>query len=392
MKSSVDFYKDLAAFGNFNEITEDRHYMPAPEDWFVVITDVAGSTKAIAEGRYKSVNLVGASSIIAVVNSLPGHQIPYVFGGDGATLLVHSSDLPKIKPALLATQRMAKDTFNLEIRAGAVALSEIMAAGKSVEVAKYRLSSTATLAMIRGGGLNLAEKLIKSSSNYALTNDFSKHSTPADFNGLSCRWNAIASKKGEIVSLLVLAMEGQETAPAIYRQVLTAIEEILGDDPSTHPVNYESISERKMSGQGFVNEIRLRAHGQSLFKKVLLTMESMLTFALVNFFIWMKIRSPVADTEKYVREMAAGSDFRKFDDMVRMVRDCTFEQRQKIGDYLEALQGKGQITYGMHVSSYSLVTCYVASLSDHVHFVDGSDGGYAMAAKQLKQQLAKRTS
>jgi hypothetical protein len=35
------------------------------------------------------------------------------------------------------------------------------------------------------------------------------------------------------------------------------------------------------------------------------------------------------------------------------------------------------------------MTCYVQNLSDtaHIHFVDGGDGGYAMAAKQLKQQL-----
>ena len=35
------------------------------------------------------------------------------------------------------------------------------------------------------------------------------------------------------------------------------------------------------------------------------------------------------------------------------------------------------------------MTCYVPSFSDgkHVHFIDGGDGGYAIAAKQLKQQM-----
>ena len=35
------------------------------------------------------------------------------------------------------------------------------------------------------------------------------------------------------------------------------------------------------------------------------------------------------------------------------------------------------------------MTYYVANLepSQHIHFIDGGDGGYAMAAKQLKTQL-----
>jgi Protein of unknown function (DUF3095) len=34
------------------------------------------------------------------------------------------------------------------------------------------------------------------------------------------------------------------------------------------------------------------------------------------------------------------------------------------------------------------MTCIVQSYNgNHLHFVDGSDGGYALAAHQLKQQL-----
>jgi hypothetical protein len=39
------------------------------------------------------------------------------------------------------------------------------------------------------------------------------------------------------------------------------------------------------------------------------------------------------------------------------------------------------------------MTCYVrAYAADHVHFVDGADGGYALAAKQLKAQLRRRSA
>ena len=39
------------------------------------------------------------------------------------------------------------------------------------------------------------------------------------------------------------------------------------------------------------------------------------------------------------------------------------------------------------------MTCFLQKLEDgkHIHFIDGGDGGYAIAAKQLKAQI-KRVS
>jgi hypothetical protein len=42
----------------------------------------------------------------------------------------------------------------------------------------------------------------------------------------------------------------------------------------------------------------------------------------------------------------------------------------------------------MYKSRAALVTCLVQSYNgNHMHFVDGSDGGYALAARGLKEQL-----
>lgn len=45
--------------------------------------DIRGSTRAIEEGRYKQVNMVGAAVITAVLNACAGYEIPFVVGGDG---------------------------------------------------------------------------------------------------------------------------------------------------------------------------------------------------------------------------------------------------------------------------------------------------------------------
>jgi hypothetical protein len=79
--------------------------------------------------------------------------------------------------------------------------------------------------------------------------------------------------------------------------------------------------------------------------------------------------------------------------MLRMVLDCSVEQILQIRAYLDARCAAGELCYGIHISSTALMTCYAHDDKDghHIHFIDGAEGGYAMAARQLKQQLDART-
>src|SRR5687768_4436300 len=69
---SQNFYADLPAVGGFEGILNAELYRPFPDDWHVVIADVRDSTGAIGAGRYKDVNLIGASAIIAALNACKG--------------------------------------------------------------------------------------------------------------------------------------------------------------------------------------------------------------------------------------------------------------------------------------------------------------------------------
>ena len=99
--ASARFYEDMPSFDDFAGFTDIGRYRPLPGDWQVVIADIRGSTKAIAEGRYKDVNMMGAACITAVLNALkafdPVTVVPYVFGGDGATLAVPSFAVAEVR-------------------------------------------------------------------------------------------------------------------------------------------------------------------------------------------------------------------------------------------------------------------------------------------------------
>ena len=50
---------------------------------------------------------------------------------------------------------------------------------------------------------------------------------------------------------------------------------------------------------------------------------------------------------------------------------------------------QGELNYGIHKSDHAVMTCLVANAveNQHVHFIDGGDGGYTKAATQMKEQM-----
>jgi hypothetical protein len=61
--------------------------------------------------------------------------------------------------------------------------------------------------------------------------------------------------------------------------------------------------------------------------------------------------------------------------------------------WLDVAYQQGQVFYGCHQTHSAVITCLVAQTGvEHVHFVDSAEGGYAMAAKQLKAQIKQATA
>ena len=76
------------SFATSPQVMDPALFRPLPGDWVVGVADVVQSTKAIAENRYKAVNMAGAAVIVAVTNAMAGRDFPFVFGGDGASFAV----------------------------------------------------------------------------------------------------------------------------------------------------------------------------------------------------------------------------------------------------------------------------------------------------------------
>jgi Protein of unknown function (DUF3095) len=384
--TSESFYADLPALENLLQIANPDQFTPVPEDWLIVITDIVGSTQAIAQGQYKSVNLLGAASITAVLNEAGDLDIPFVFGGDGATLLIPPSLLARVKRSLLAVQNLATTEFSLPLRVGIVPVVDVLEAGYQVEVAKLKVSPNYSQSLLIGGGVTYATELIKNSATaslYALVPDIKM--PKADLSGLECRWQDVPSQHGEVVSLIVLAK-----TPDIYKPVIEQIQWIYGADDRANPITSDRLHITFNSAK-LMQETKLRASQKSLLGKLKYLLNILAQNLLGWIFITFGLTVGGDDWGRYKPVVAAACDYQKFDDMLRMVISGNGTQRQKLTQYLEDRFQAHELVYGIHVSDRALLTCLVYErLGRQVHFVDGADGGYAIAAKNMKARLTAK--
>jgi hypothetical protein len=208
-QGSDTFYSSIPVFRGFGSLMDPALYSPLPDDWTIGVADIVESTRAIAEARYKAVNMAGAAVIAAITNAVDGREFPFVFGGDGASFAVSPEDFGRARDALAATATWVRDDLNLVMRVALVPVAAVRAQGLDVRVARFGPSPNLSYAMFSGGGLGWAETAMKR-GEFAVP--VAPSGTQPDLTGLSCRFEEIPSMRGLILSVLVVPARAADPA------------------------------------------------------------------------------------------------------------------------------------------------------------------------------------
>ena len=382
MDRSLQFYSDLHAYkGKLEHIYGNKmHFCEVPDSWSVIVTDVQNSTIAVEAGKQKQVNIAATGSIVACLNisRVYNIEIPFFFGGDGATILVPDQLLNECLQALNVHRERCFTSFEFLLRVGYRNVADVKKNGAILNISKYRRNKFHIIPLIQGNGLQLAETEIKLSNSQDMGIE-ELNADNLDLSGMECKWDLIPPPVtgNEVLTLIINAVDVDQQW-AIYSEILEQLNAVYGSDKKRNPLAVDRLKVTSSLSQ-LRNEVRMK-YATSRLRNFL----SSLMRALFG-------KAYLKNTQKgrnYLNELVQLTEFLLMDGSINTVITGAPSQREQMLAILDKMEDEGNILYGYYISTASVLSCYVTTLDDyHVHFVDGENGGYTRASKVLKQKL-----
>ena len=381
MAHSSNFYSDLPIHQQSvtDLIGEASLFQSVPDDWFVVLTDIKGSTENVRRGNQQQINLIASGSVIAALNiAHEAHiEIPFFFGGDGATVLAPSSIHASLLDALSEHQENTENNFGLSLRVGSMRVADLYEADQHLAIAKAARCPAFSMPLILGNGLAFAENKIKSNDDSSSNESGRAHELNLD--GMECRWDKVYPPGDADEVICLLAVSNSEAQMSVnFQAVLKCVEEIYGDSQQRNPISQEKLALKPSLGR-ISTEMRCKTGGFDWH------------YLLENWFRTLIGPGYFRFTEEgraYVESLPKLADTLVMDGRVNTVISGSPDQRIQLLTKLGNLENAGSITFGYDVSKASVMSCYVRDRHDqHIHFVDGENGGYTNAAIMLKEKL-----
>jgi len=361
-------------------LLENKLFENIPDDWFVVITDIKSSTNAVLAGLHENVNLIATGSIVTLLNIAfkANISVPFFFGGDGATFIIPPSIVDSAMSALSLYRVNTLTNFNLELRTGIISVKEIYEDGHQLKICKFSSTENFSIPIVLGNGLNYAEKIIKGDDYLATDPD--TENQELDLSGMQCRWDKIAPPEysEEVVSLIVIAQDCNKQAQ-VFSKVINHMDKIYGLPEKRQPISIPKLI-FKTSFNNLGKEMKSRI-GKIDFLELVKSW-------FINLYGYIYFRTDSG--KNYLKKLVEMSDTLVIDGRINTIITGTEKQRNLLQEALDHMESNKDILYALFVSKESVMSCYVRDLEDdHIHFVDGSEGGYTKAAGILKQKLKK---
>ena len=382
--SSRKFYQNLlrVTLPLSDVIGDERFFHKVPKDWSVIIADIKNSTLAVENGLHNEVNLASTGSIVAVLNTLKkqrlSYKIPYFFGGDGATFLIPNDIQKLVMSALTLHAEHVYDSFDLVLRVGAVSVSQITLSGKNIRICKYKLNDYLTIPIVLGTGLQYAEDKIKEEYKKEPLKTLVK--APLNLDGMECRWDEIPpeEKESKVVCLLVVC-DDDVAQHRIYAEVISGINSIFGDLDKRQP-----IATPMLKLEATIAKIRKEMYARiGRYNLVYLLKNWMITCFGIFYFNYFK------GGKQYVYKVSQLSDTLMIDGTINTVMTGTEPQITQLTAFLDTMEKRGVIKYGLHVTYASVMSCYIQDRKEnHIHFVDGTEGGYTAASRVFNSKFS----
>ena len=375
------FYSNLPIYSVSPEelFSNEKEFVSVPADWVLVVLDIEKSTQAVRYKMHRDINRIAAESIMVVLNEIKSLnqkiEIPFFFGGDGASFIIPKVFLQQIRLVLDDFRYHIFTDYFLNLRIGFVHMEEIYKRGNILKIARLSYHGQFTIPIVLGDGLRVGDSIIK--SQYSDERDEPHFEMFVDTDGATELWRNIRFRKSKKrVLCFLISVRNMSKQAEIFADIHRKTTSIFGE-----------------FGERTVITSRQLKRKDTLTKLYLHHLKSFNSFYLER--IVVKIFRKF-----YFRWFRRGIDFAEtlskcilpslYDGTYDDILIGSKEQIASFISHLQMLENRQQIYFGSSMSDKAIIKCSLKTGIDQtVYLLDGGEGGYTAASKVLKPKIRK---
>ncbi len=385
MQNNPKFYTDLQRHeSSLRELlNNDNLFTPVPSDWHVILVEVSEQSKETHNEFYNDLNLATTGSIISVLNTIKAIdntiKVPYFFRGNGAAFLIPEMALQQVNEALQNYALHVFKVFKFVLKIGDVKMEEVYKLGATFRVSKLKLNKYLTTPVVLGNGIIAAKKLSRAKTQNE--SHINEQKPFVNLNGMECRWKEVFPNEHEkkVLCLLVVC-EDESLQVEVFTKIMDEIDYIFGNLKERSP-----ISTIKLKLDNSFIKMRKEMYARlGKFDRGYLVQNWLITYFGKFYFKYF------VGGKNYLNRVSQLSDTIILDGTINTVFSGTDKQVKNLKLLLDTMESDRKITYGIHETYASIMSCYIEDRDEnHIHFVDGTEGGYMSAALHIKSKRDK---
>jgi len=381
------FFETLIILDDRSRITDANLYAELPLSWHVVVCVFQDVDSILVRGAYRYLHTVSATAVVAAMNSVNRRPLPFTIEGHVVVFCVPDSLWWECTRALMGVRQLAKRSFQLDLQVASVRMQELARDGASLMVTRYRSAAKVCEVAFLGGGINHTLRLLNARDSRVFFPKEPEVRVDLDLQGLECRWRDLRPRGEETICLVVVPRaERNDDVALALADVTRAIREIYGSDEEHHPLvesNLKLALGRKVLRREA--EIKTSGRGRLAFE---LHLNLLRVLVLIGMML-MRFRVPTKGVYwgGYKQAVIANTNSTNIVHSLRQIVSGSRQQRVRLERYLQSEEEKGHLWFGMHTSSVLHMSCMVFHHGEeHQHFLDGADGGFFQAERDLERR------
>lgn len=363
----------LSALVNLADISR---YQKIGNEEILILADIENSTEAVANGKYKNVN-ISTTQCIASIRYACGKPLKIQHGGDGFVLIAHVSDMFKIAGTMTEMRDQILEDFNLKIRCAYWNSSELNRLNVSIHYHSFSFNGGNQQWQFHSNDIHKLEQLMREGdkSIYKLL----AREKP-DMNGFRCDFTPLfregASYGCGIIDFSLMDLTERFISIRKILELIVATNENHLEPPFTI---------KELVWQTDKYELKTLAARTDHYRTRIL-------FDFVYHWInklglhWNSKWSPMLF--KDLHKLPLSVDFIKYDGQLKFIVCIADTNKDRFYHELNSLAELYNFKIGFHWSEKAVITCSVSSEEGNMHFIDGEDGGLTLASRQLKKLLS----